>query len=72
MTPPRRQYLADVGYWLLAWTVPLCIGIGYGAGWWLDERFNTTPWLQVAGFLIGSAAGLAQIMQAANSKNDRK
>ena len=57
---------------MLAWTVPISIGIGYGAGWWLDERFHTTPWLQVAGFLIGAVAGLAQIMQMAGRKSDRK
>ncbi len=38
----------------------------------MDERFNTTPWLQVAGFLIGAVAGLAQIMQIAGKKSDRK
>ncbi|NLJ71702.1 MAG: AtpZ/AtpI family protein, partial [Syntrophomonadaceae bacterium] len=27
------------------------------AGWWLDGRFGTGPWLTVLGVLIGTATG---------------
>ncbi|MEA3400203.1 MAG: AtpZ/AtpI family protein [Armatimonadota bacterium] len=55
--------MKGAGYWLLAWSIPLSIIIGYGVGWWLDELLGTEPWLQVVGFLLGAAAGLAQILQ---------
>ncbi len=57
-------------FWLLAWSVPLSIAIGYGVGWWLDQRLGTEPWLQVAGFMLGAAAGLAQILQHLRSNDE--
>ncbi len=71
MIPPRRSQLEWAKYWILGWSIPLSIAIGYGAGWWLDERFSTTPWLQVAGFLLGAVAGLAQLLQMANKDHGR-
>lgn len=49
----------------------MSIAIGYGLGWWLDERLDTAPWLQVAGFVVGAAAGLAQLLQTAGNRHDR-
>jgi len=71
MSPPGRSQLEAARYWLLAWSIPLSIAIGYGLGWWLDGRLNTTPWLQVAGFLLGAAAGLAQLLRMAGGSDDR-
>jgi F0F1-type ATP synthase assembly protein I len=34
-------------------------------GWWLDGRFKTEPWLMVVGAVIGFAAGLWMMIQAA-------
>ena len=44
--------------------------IGYGAGWWLDQRFGTEPYLQIVGFLLGAAGGLVQLLQLANKDDD--
>lgn len=63
MRLPGRPLADGAKYWLLAWSVPISIGIGYGFGWWLDNRLGTEPWLQVIGFFLGAAAGLAQILQ---------
>lgn len=71
MAPPRGSQLEAARYWLLAWSIPVSIAIGYGAGWWLDRRFDTAPWLQVVGFAVGAAAGLAQLLQMAGGKNGR-
>lgn len=57
-------------HWILAWSVPISIAIGYGAGWWLDRYFGTEPWLQIVGFLLGAAAGLAQILQTTHADED--
>jgi ATP synthase protein I len=70
MRGPESPLMKGASYWILAWSVPISIALGYGAGWWLDQRFGTEPWLQIIGFLIGTAAGLAQILQAPGSDDD--
>ncbi len=70
MRGPGSPLMKGASYWILAWSVPISIGIGYGAGWWLDQRFETAPWLQIVGFLIGAAAGLAQILQLLSADDE--
>ncbi|MFI5252363.1 MAG: AtpZ/AtpI family protein [Bacteroidota bacterium] len=43
-------------------------------GWWLDERWNTKPWLTFVGALFGSGAGLYQFIKTVNkvSKEEEK
>ena len=31
--------------------------VGFFLGNWLDRRFHTSPWLMIAGLLLGFAAG---------------
>jgi ATP synthase protein I len=35
--------------------------VGLALGYWLDKKFNSSPWLLIAGILLGSAAGFLQI-----------
>lgn len=42
----------------LATTVAAAVAVGYFGGRWLDNRFDTDPWLAVAGFLLGVATGI--------------
>jgi len=35
--------------------------VGAGIGWWLDNRFGTSPWLLVVFFLLGSGAGMLMV-----------
>lgn len=42
----------------LATTVAAAVALGYFAGRWLDGKFDTEPWLTVAGFLLGVATGI--------------
>lgn len=36
----------------------------FGAiGWWLDERWGTTPWLLVVGVLLGAVGGMISIIR---------
>jgi F0F1-type ATP synthase assembly protein I len=38
----------------------------FGAiGWWLDGRLGPTPWLLVAGVLIGGVGGMISIIRSA-------
>lgn len=32
------------------------------AGWWLDRRFGTMPWLMLAGGIFGFVAGLYMLL----------
>ena len=70
MRRPGMMLAGGAKYWLLAWSVPISIGIGYGAGWWLDNRFGTEPWLQIVGFLLGAAAGMVQILQISDGDGE--
>ncbi|WP_061213087.1 AtpZ/AtpI family protein [Syntrophomonas wolfei] len=42
----------------LATTVAAAVALGYFAGKWLDGKFDTEPWLTVAGFMLGVATGI--------------
>ncbi|MDH5527250.1 MAG: AtpZ/AtpI family protein [Nitrospirota bacterium] len=40
--------------------------IGAGLGMLADKKLGTTPWLTLVGFIIGSAAGIRNVMRLAN------
>lgn len=44
--------------------------IGAGAGYWLDKRLNTFPWLTVVGLILGAAAGFLSAYRAFMKSND--
>jgi ATP synthase protein I len=47
--------------------------VGAGIGWWLDNRFGTSPWLLAVFFLFGSGAGLVMVYRRfRNEAEDRK
>lgn len=39
--------------------------LGYGAGWWLDRKFDTKPYLMLVMLLLGIAAGFLAIYRVA-------
>jgi ATP synthase protein I len=40
--------------------------VSVGLGWLLDRWFGTRPWLMVAFFFLGSAAGMMNVYRVAN------
>ena len=34
-----------------------------GLGWWLDDRFGTSPWLLIVGMLLGSVGGIVSLVK---------
>jgi F0F1-type ATP synthase assembly protein I len=40
-----------------AFSIPIAIGIGY----WLDSRLGTSPWLLLAGVVVGLGAALRRL-----------
>lgn len=43
----------------------VAVGLFAALGWWLDSKWNTRPWLLIAGCGVGFAAGLFQMVRAA-------
>lgn len=39
----------------LATSVAAAIALGYFGGGWLDKRYDTDPWLSIAGLIFGIA-----------------
>jgi ATP synthase protein I len=51
------RYIKELAYFgSLGLQVALSIFIGYGAGKYLDGKFNTDPWLTIVFFILGIAA----------------
>lgn len=56
------------------WSAMAGIGIEFvcavvlfaGLGWWLDKKFETSPWLVLVGCLLGFAVGLYTLIRAGN------
>lgn len=48
--------------------------ICFGAGWWADRRFQTSPWLMLFGAFFGMAAGFVNLYRTASGiqKRDRR
>jgi len=47
----------------IGWYVALCIVLGAVLGLWLDRKFQTTPWLAIAGIIVGSAVAFFGLYQ---------
>ena len=76
-TPPPRKFLgfdlrgmsgaaqmSTVGI-----TLVLCSLFGFGIGYWVDSRWNTSPWGAAGGFLFGTAAGFLELFQTVMKAN---
>lgn len=42
-------------------TFVVAIVLGLAAGWWLDQKLGTAPWLLLTGLLLGVAAGFKNL-----------
>lgn len=45
--------------------------VGWGAGYWLDSKFETGPWLMLIGLLLGVVAGFKGLIKTARQVNAR-
>lgn len=46
--------------------------VGWGVGYWLDSKFETGPWLMLAGTILGVSAGFKGLLQTAQKVNKRQ
>jgi F0F1-type ATP synthase assembly protein I len=74
MAPRKKTAAAKAAqYSSLAMVLPASTFVGYGIGYWLDQRFGTT-WLRVLLLILGSVAGfftlIRQILRDSNDDGD--
>jgi ATP synthase protein I len=50
-------------YLSLGWNFAVTVGLGLLAGWWLDRKLRTGPWLTVIGIALGIAAAFVQFFR---------
>jgi ATP synthase protein I len=48
-----------------SWQLMGSTGLGALLGWWLDKKLGTTPWLLLAGSVIGATAGMIAFIRTA-------
>jgi len=46
------------------------IVMGFGAGYWLDLKLGTKPWLTFLGFFLGLAAGILNVYRILKMANE--
>jgi F0F1-type ATP synthase assembly protein I len=66
---PKPQSAAELTSWHRLAGVGIEFIVAFGVfgwlGWWLDKKYNTGPWLLIAGCGIGFASGLYSLIKAA-------
>jgi ATP synthase protein I len=56
--------LHKVGPFLhMGWSIAISVSLGALLGYWLDNRFDTSPWLLIAGALLGITAGFVELIR---------
>ena len=54
MSQPKKNWARSLSDAInMTTTIAAAIAIGYFGGRWLDMKFDTEPWLALAGFLLG-------------------
>jgi len=59
--------MSSVGFLLV-----MAVGLGAGAGMWVDRQCGSEPWGLVVGFVLGAIAGFVEVFRMARrfSKGD--
>lgn len=58
-SPTSWQTVGELGSVGMSFVVALVMGVG--GGWWVDQRFGTSPWGFFVGFGAGCAAGVLNV-----------
>jgi len=54
----------------VAFVMAAAIGLATWLGWYLDRRWDTAPWLTLAGLLVGTAAGFTEMFKMLKQLDD--
>jgi F0F1-type ATP synthase assembly protein I len=61
---PKQSTMQQLGpYMGLGFQLAAAMVVFGAIGWWLDERWGTTPWLLVVGVLLGAVGGMISIIR---------
>lgn len=60
----ERRPWRQLGFVLtVAFTFPVALLVGYGIGWWLDEKLGTSPLFSLVFLGLGFVAALLELMR---------
>lgn len=60
---PKRTFAQKAAeYSSLALVLPVSTFVGYGIGYWLDQRLGTT-WIRIVMLILGSVGGFVQLIR---------
>lgn len=69
----RRTLLAEFAPFLtLGMQLALPVVVFFFLGRWLDQKFETAPWLMIAGLAIGTIGGFIKFFRTVLSLGDSK
>ena len=63
----RRQLIKALKRGSVGLEMALSIVIGALAGWWLDDKFQTEPWLLLSGVLLGVVSAFNSLIHMAKA-----
>lgn len=67
--PEKRKLWSLVAeYSSIIFILPSGLLVGYGIGYFLDNRLDTFPWFSMVFLLLGGAAGFVQVFRILNKK----
>ena len=64
MEPNGRSNRSILSLMTVGTVLVACIVVGYFLGSYLDRKLGTSPWLVVAGVVLGTAAGFVELFRA--------
>lgn len=63
--PERGEAIRSIGAMAAAgWAFVIALFLGLGGGYLIDRWLGTTPWFFFAGFFVGFAAGVTNLVRA--------
>lgn len=65
----KKMWRSALRYSAVGLEMGVAVAVGYGAGWWLDGRFGTKPYLAFIGLLFGIAAGFLTLVRVGRELN---
>lgn len=70
---PRFQISPKMGRAsALGWELAILYTLFMGGGYYLDQRFGSSPWLLLLGVLLGTVATIPALVRAAKMSDDEE
>ncbi|MFB3812721.1 MAG: AtpZ/AtpI family protein [Terriglobales bacterium] len=63
MAEGKSMWVQLARYSQLALVLPLCTAMGYAIGWVLNHKWLRRDWVEIAGLLLGIAAGFVELIR---------